>query len=420
VRTALILACLVAAVAAPSAAALEPNDEGWYLQWAERTMRLPLVWNHTTGSSDVVIAAVDTGVEADRIGHLADFEGALAPGWDFTDGDALIDDEHGHGTLAAGIMVARGNNRLGIAGHCWKCRLMPVRVSRNGFATDEIVALGIRYAVDNGARIVSVGMVREDGSVPEPVLASAIEYAVAKGAFVVTPSGNQGNEVPTYPGAFPGVIATAGTDEQDKLFPWSTRGPWVPLAAPGCHALIALDGSWGWHCGTSFTGPAIAGIAALALSLKPDLTAEQIAAGMRATAVPIDGIGGGRVDAYAALQRMGAIPPPPPPAPKATTSTRTRTGKIRRGTRIALAVGAGRLRVSFSVKPAETCSLSVSAGGELLVGDRRGRGAVGLDERVEAGSYTARITCRTSKLKRYKLTVTSVRPVVRPAQLSGR
>lgn len=417
-RTALFFACLVAAVAAPSAAALEPNDEGWYMQWAEQKMRLPLVWNHTTGSSDVVIAAVDTGVAADRSGHLADFNGAIAPGWDFTDGDAEIDDEHGHGTLAAGIMVARGNNRIGIAGHCWKCRLMPVRVSRDGKASDEMVALGVRYAVDHGARIVSLGMVREDGGVPDPVLQSAIEYAVSKGALLVTPSGNNGNEIPTYPGAFPGVVATAGTDEQDKLFSWSTRGPWVPLAAPGCHALVAIDASWGWHCGTSFTGPAIAGIAALALSLKPSLTAEQIVAGLRATAVPIDGIGGGRVDAYAALQRMGAVPPPPPPAPKLKTSTRT--GKLRKRTSMALAVGAGRLRVSFSVKPAEACSLTVGSPSELLLGDRRGRGVVGLDERVTAGRYTARITCRTSRLKRYRLTVTSVRPAARPAQLSGR
>jgi thermitase len=415
VRAALLFACLVAAVAAPSAGALEPNDEGWYMQWAEQKMRLPLVWNHTTGDPDVVIAAVDTGVAASRTDHLADLEGALVPGWDFTDGDAEIDDEHGHGTLAAGIMVARGNNRWGIAGHCWKCRLMPVRVSRDGMATDAMVALGIRYAVDHGARIVSVGIVREDGGVPDPVLASAVEYAVSKGALLVTPSGNNGNEMPTYPGSYPGVVATAATDENDKLFSWSTRGAWVPLAAPGCHALVAITGSWGWHCGTSFTGPAIAGIAALALSLKPELTAEQIVAGLRATAVPIEGIGGGRVDAYAALQRMGAIPLP---LPRPTTSTRK--GSIRRGLRVPLSVGTGRLKLSFTVKPAESCSLTVVGGAELFLGGRRGRATVGVDERVQAGRYTAQISCRTRKLKRYTLTVLSVRPAAQPVQLSGR
>lgn len=386
-------------------------------------MRLPLVWEHTTGSPEVVIAAVDTGVELARNDHLADFDGAIAPGWDFTDGDASTDDEHGHGTMAAGIMVARGNNLLGIAGLCWKCRLMPVRVSRDGLASDEMVARGVRYAADQGARIINIGMVREDGGMPDAALASAIEYAVGKGALVVTPSGNNGNEMPTWPGSFPGVVTTAGTDESDRLYPWSTRGGWVPLATPGCHALVALDGSWGWHCGTSFTAPAVAGIAALALSLKPMLSADQIASALRATAVPVDGIGGGRVDAYAALQRMGAIPTAPPPGPPVPPvqqrASVARTGTVRRSTQIRLAVGAGRLMLTLTVKPVDRCSLSLTTGADLFFGNRRGRSTVALQEVVDAGRHLVQISCRTTKRKRYRLAVSFVRPVAQPAQLAG-
>jgi subtilisin family serine protease len=276
-----------------------------------------------------------------------------------------------------------------------------------------MVALGIRYAVDQGARIINIGMVREDGGVPDPLLASAVSYAVSHDVLLVTPSGNNGNEMPTYPGAFPGVVATAATDEQDRLFEWSTRGAWVPLAAPGCHALVSILGTWGWHCGTSFTGPAIAGIAALALSLKPQLTPAQIVAGLRATAVPVDGIAAGRVDAYAALVNMGALAPAP-----AKPTTRTRTGAIRRGTRIALPVGAGRLKLAFTVKPAEACSLTVVGTTELYLAERRSRATVQLDERVSAGRYTARISCRTKKLKRYRLTVSAVPPTAEPARLA--
>lgn len=418
-RAALLAVCLAALALPVSASALEPNDPGWYMQWAERKMGLPQVWDYTTGSPNVVIAAVDTGVAASREKNLTDFTGAITDGWDFTDGDALIDDEHGHGTLAAGIMVARGNNGWGIAGLCWKCRLMPVRVSRDGLATDELVAQGVRYAVDRGVRIISIGMVREDGGVPDQVLASAVAYAVSKGVLVVTPAGNNGNDAVTYPGAFPGVVATAATDENDKLFSWSSRGPWVPLAAPGCHALVAIDASWGWHCGTSFTGPEVAGIAALALSLKPELSADAIVSALRATAVPVEGVVSGRIDAFAALKRLGAIPAAPPRGGAGKPVTTVKTGPVRRGTRLAVAVGTGRLRLTFTVKPAEPCSVSVATGDDLLLGSRRGPATVALDARVSAGRYVLEVTCRSARIKRYRLVVSSVRSA-RPVQLAGR
>ena len=417
-RAALCLGLLVGALlGATPAAALTPNDPGWLEQWAERKMRLDKVWDHTVGDPAVVIAAVDTGVEADRVDHLVDLEGAIAPGWDFTDGDDVIDDDHGHGTLAASIMVARGNNGWGIAGHCWRCRLMPVRVSKDGLARDDQVALGIRWAVDHGARIVSVGMVREKGGTPDPLLQSAVEYAVSKGVFLVTPAGNNGDEALTWPGAYPGVLASAGTDPNDTLYEWSSRGAWVTLAAPGCHALVSMLGTWGWHCGTSFTGPQIAGIAALALSLKPELSSAAIADALRTTAVPVNGVGAGRVDAFAALQKLGAIPTKPPPPPAATMTTVVRTGAVRRLTRVRLAVGDGSLRLNLTVKPKDRCELSVNAGSEIVLGNRRASGVVALSTRVTAGRYGVEIRCRTVKAKRYRLSVSAV---LAPRTASGR
>lgn len=413
-RAALCFCVLAGALlVAPAALSLSPNDPGWSEQWAERKMRVDKVWDTTVGSPDVVIAAVDTGVEADRNDHLVDLEGALAPGWDFTDGDDVIDDDHGHGTLAASIMVARGNNSWGIAGICWRCRLMPVRVSKDGLASDEQVALGMRWAVDHGARIVSVGLVREKGGTPDPILQSAVEYAVAKGAFVVTPAGNNGNDTLTWPGAYPGVVATAASDPTDTLYEWSSRGPWVQLAAPGCHALVSMLGTWGWHCGTSFTGPEVAGIAALALSLKPELSASAIAEALRATAAPVPGNGGGRVDAYAALQRLGAITPPPPPPPGAQMRTVVRTGKVRRLARLRLDVGDGALRLNLTTKPRDRCELTVNAGADILLGERRASGAVLLSSSVSAGRYTAEIRCRKLAKKTYRLSVSAVQTTAR-------
>ena len=289
---------------------------------------------------------------------------------------------------------------------------MPVRVSVDGKATDEMVALGIRYAVDHGARIVSIGIVREDGGLPEPVLASAIDYAVSKGAFLVTPSGNNGNEVPTYPGAYPGVVATAGTDENDRLFDWSTprllgaaRGSRLPCARRH-HRLLGLALRHVLHrarrsrasprsrCRSSRRSPPSRSSPGCA---RPRCRSPASAAG---------------ASTRTRRSSTWAPSPPPPPASKLHDVDAHRQDPARHPH--PAAVGAGRLKLSFTVKPAESCSLTVVGGSELLLGSRRGRGTVGMDERVTAGRYTAQIACRTSKLKRYKLTLLSARGPARP------
>ena len=86
---------------------------------------MPDVWDITTGDPSVVIATIDTG--ANPIPDLAD---ALVPGWDFVDNDPEAQDTNGHGTQVASVIAARGNNGIGMAGHCWQCKVMPIRVSR--------------------------------------------------------------------------------------------------------------------------------------------------------------------------------------------------------------------------------------------------------------------------------------------------
>jgi subtilisin family serine protease len=176
-------------------------------------------------------------------------------------------------------------------------------------------------------------------------------------------------------------------------------------------------GTWGWHCGTSFTGPQIAGIAALALSLKPELSSAAIADALRTTAVPVNGVGAGRVDAFAALQKLGAIPTKPPPPPAAKMTTVVRTGAVRRLARVRLAVGDGSLRLNLTVKPKDRCELTVNAGSEIVLGNRRASGVVALSTRVTAGRYGVEIRCRTLKAKRYRLSVSAV---LAPRTASGR
>jgi subtilisin family serine protease len=416
---ALLVVLAFAATAAPGSARV-PRDPSWPFDWAQQRVRMPEVWEHTTGHPDVVIASVDTGVNT----ALVDLGGAIVPGWDFVDGDATTEDLHGHGTLVATEMVARGDNAVDIAGYCWQCRLMPVRVGSSQETDDRLIAQGIRWAVDQGARVINVGFVHETGPAPDGTVGAAVAYALARGALVVASAGNTGNSAPTYPGAYPGVLAVAATDEQDRLHSWSTRGDWVALAAPGCQAVISMLGPWGWLCGSSFTAPAVSAIAALAFSLNPNLTAAQLRAALISTAVPVPGIGGGRVDAFAALRALGAIPPPsppsPPPAPppppaspkrpgKATQTTprvaRSYSGVLRARLRRPIEVGAGRLTVKLTSRSLRGCGLSVTSANEVLLPTQRRRDLLALADVVPAGRYVIDVRCSSGSPKRYRLSI---------------
>src|SRR6185436_18702322 len=115
---ALVIAAFAGCLAAtPLAGAdpLVPNDPAWPEQWAQRIIRMPDLWQFTTGDPRIVIAQIDSG--ADRSGP--DVQGAFAPGWDFVDDDADPQDTDGHGTIVAAQVAARGNNGIGVAGYCW-------------------------------------------------------------------------------------------------------------------------------------------------------------------------------------------------------------------------------------------------------------------------------------------------------------
>ena len=114
VRRPHVFAVVLALVCAGAADATQPSDPLWPEQWAQRVAGVPAVWSLTTGDPDVVIATVDTGVNR----AIPDLNGALVPGWDFVEGDDDPQDTHGHGTLVASVLVARGDNGIGMAGYC--------------------------------------------------------------------------------------------------------------------------------------------------------------------------------------------------------------------------------------------------------------------------------------------------------------
>ena len=296
------VAILAATVAMGGAQAVTPSDP-LAATWTYGALNLPAAWEVTTGSESVIIAVVDSGVDASH----PDLVGAVDRGYDFVDGDDDATDPSGHGTAVAGIAGARANNGVGAAGVCWRCRIMPLRViGAQGFALNPTIGRAIDFAVDHGAAVVNVSLYGENRS---GLLQEAVRRARASGVPVIAAAGNEGGTLYEYPAGYPETIAVGAIDERNVLADYSSRGDWVKLAAPGCTPTTQLGGGFGAGCGTSGATPLVAGVAALLRTAAPFASAREIEDALERTARPVPGVRFGLVDASAALRELGSPKP---------------------------------------------------------------------------------------------------------------
>lgn len=292
------------------ASLLPYNDPDWRQAWGPRLIRAPGAWDMTTGTSSTIIAVVDTGVDA----RQPDLRGRVLRGWDFQNNDSNAYDDNGHGTAVAGVAAAAANDGVGIAGICWHCLILPVKVlNSSGSGTHSNIAAGIVYATKHGADVINLSLA---GPTYSAVVANAVSYARNHGVVVVAAAGNEGTTRKFYPAALPGVLSVGASNGRDVLYNWSNHGSWVKLSAPGCAYAGKPGPSWSWWCGTSFATPAVAGTAALMKSLRPDMTRRQIEHSLLSNTVRVRGIGLGRIDALRGLRTAATYgAPTPTPTP---------------------------------------------------------------------------------------------------------
>jgi len=351
-----------------------PDDTDWPQQDGLRLAGFPKAWDVTQGSSRIVVAVIDTGVDANH----PDLRGALVPGWDFVGNDADPSDDHGHGTAVAGVVAARANNHVGGAGICWRCLVMPIKVlDSKGSGDDTVIAAGIVWATDHGARVINLSLGGPGSSIE---LANALAYASAKGAIVVAAAGNAGVTTQFYPAADPHAVSVAATTVADGRYSWSNFGSWVRLAAPGCNVAPILGDGYGTFCGTSSATPVVAGLVALELSAQPAATAHEAEDALARAAVPLPAfVQYGRIDAGKTLALL---------RPAAATSAvfRGTLGSRVRARTYNLDVGAGAVSAVLRFTGPKRLTLATP------IGRATGNSPIQLNGTSTTGTFTLRVS----------------------------
>lgn len=397
-----VVLALVAAAAGAGATGtgpppLEPNDPGWSGQWGLRLMGVPQVWQQTNPDSHPLIATVDTGVDP----TFPDLRDVLVPGWSLVDNDADTSDTAGHGTDVAIVIAANANNNYGIAGACPMCRVMPVKISNERTASPKMISAGIRWAVDHGARIIIVSMVHT-GAV-DPSEQPAVDYATSHGAILIASAGNNGDVTPHYPAALPGVVSVAATDQNDQLYPWATHGSWVDLAAPGCEYGAEM-------CGASYAPPLVAAAVGVLIAAGHNVTPVAALDALRATAHPVNGIDGGRIDVLAAARALGIMPQPTGTVGFAQQLD-LESGRFAEAYRKRVQVSQGPLTIVLTRPKARSCTMALRSKSGAYVTWRSTPTQLAISASVEAGVYTLGIACRDSRSRPYSLLVNGLLPL---------
>lgn len=308
-----------------------PDDPRFPDQWNLNRIQAPAAWCITTGSEEVVIAIVNTGVDLDHPelgakiwtnpgeipgnGFDDDGNGYIddARGWDFVNGDDDPDDDYGFGTFVATVAAAEANNSFGIAGISWGARIMAVKVlNAEGRGYSDDLVEGIVYAADKEAKIIDLSLSTCDYS---EALQDAVTYAYSKGCLLVAAAGDCGGGVccdvinpVMYPAACEHVLAVAGITRNDERLLVSGYGPYIDIAAPG----EDIPGYWGTSYSdaldsTMVASPHVSGLAALIWSVSPTLTPDEVENIIGGTAVDLgdpgrdDYFGHGCIDANAAV-----------------------------------------------------------------------------------------------------------------------
>ena len=304
----LIASCL--AIAPPAHAAADPLLAQ---QWGLFAIGADHVWTTTTGQG-VIVAVVDSGS-----GPHPDLAENLLPGRSIIgtvesqDGKDI--DASGHGTHVAGIIAAVANNGIGGSGVAPNAKILPIQVlDQAGQGDARDVAAGVRFAADNGARVINLSL---GGATESSSLTQAITYANDKGVLVVAAAGNGGAaDKPKWPASLDLTLAVTAVDQANNATSFDQRGDYIDLSAPGANIVSTAKGDYVTLSGTSMAAGFVAGAAALLFAAEPRVTNAQVRDILLRTATDIGEpgrdvtFGAGLINMVAALAELQRMYPP--------------------------------------------------------------------------------------------------------------
>lgn len=338
-----------------------PNDPLYGQLWGMANIQAPLAWDITTGSDDVVVAVVDSGLWAehpDLIANVWTDPITGAHGWSCRNGvitEGVIDD-NGHGTHCAGTIAATGNNGIGVSGVSWSTKVAGFKfltATGGGWASDAVMLydkiIELKKSGRGNFRITSNSFGGSGSVIGGNTYMTAFARLEAEGILSCVAAGNAGTNIdvrPYWPACATndGVITVQAHNSANITASFSNYGQTnTDLSAPGVSILSTclisggkITNSTGYKAinGTSMACPHVAGVAALALSVYPELTPSELKDLLMDSTDQMTGIGaqsvtGGRINAYKVVKDF--IPTPPPPScllvsPSGLSATKTSTG----------------------------------------------------------------------------------------------
>lgn len=275
-----------------------PNDAFIGKQYHLENIRAFEAWDVDTGSSDITIGVVDTGVdwdhpdlvnalrynENDPIDGIDNDSNGLIDdyrGWNFHDGNNDPDEKSwSHGTHVAGLAGASTNNGIGVVGTSYSSKVLAVKAG--SFSQITAGYEGLQYAADMGCEVINCSW---GSSVPSSAGLDVVRYAVYnKGAVITGGAGNGNSDQKFYPASFQEVISVGGTDTINNKYEASNYNFDVDILAPGTLVFSTKNGTYDTESGTSMSSPIVAGAAALLLSRFPDMSPMQVKAHLENTA----------------------------------------------------------------------------------------------------------------------------------------
>ena len=296
-----------------------PNDDRFAEQWHANTLQLLEAWKTSQGDG-VTVAVIDTGVDAshpDLASRIA------ADGYDFVEKDKDPKDLNGHGTHVAGIIAAKLNNGIGIAGVAPKAKILPLRVlDEQGRGSTFNIVKAMTYAASHGARVINLSLGSGSANVLRRLYLKLYGNSITKkGVLLVAASGNEGGAVGLPADTAP-FMAVGATNGLDKIASFSNFGKSVAVSAPGVDILSTMptypcylsthfpdkvSGAYGKLSGTSMATPMVAATAALLFSAHPDWTPAQVRAQIEKTALDLGTRGKDTYFGYGRIQPLLAL-----------------------------------------------------------------------------------------------------------------